>query len=138
MNTSSGRTGRIICFVLSILLLVVAVFLLTDAVQVDTEPEATKLIVLAQVLGTGSVTLMIGALVWTLAARNGSEQRSPDRQWSASPQAGAAHHPQAGYGGAHPQAGSGAGPAQEAWVPPPDQAPRHSQPDQAPGHGQPH
>jgi len=43
------------CFVLSILLLGVAVFLLTDAVNVETQPEATKLIVLAVVLALGSV-----------------------------------------------------------------------------------
>lgn len=78
MDKWPGRAGRLTCFVLSILLLGTAVLLLTEAVQGDTQPEATKLVVLAVVLGLGSVAMMIGALVWTLAARNGSPHNVPD------------------------------------------------------------
>lgn len=69
MRTSSGRVGRVICFWLSVVFLAGAVVLLTDAVQVDSQPQATKLLVLAPVLALGSVAMMIGALVWTTAGR---------------------------------------------------------------------
>lgn len=135
---STGRVGRIVCFALSVLLLGTAVLLLTDAVQVDTEPEASKLIVLAQVLATGSVAFMIGALVWTVAARVGSGPVGPEARQSSSAgaQSGRAQpeHPGTGHPHPHPPPGYGGGPAQEAWVPPPHQ-PHH--PHQPQGSGSP-
>ena len=166
MGQSNGRTGRIVCFVLSVLLLVVAAVLLTDAAQVDTEPQATKLIVLAQVLATGSVTFMIGALVWTMAARNRPEHAGSAHVGSGQGGAGQGGAGQGGagrsgpgYGGSghvqsahaapqaawqqpehpgagHPPAGYGGGPAQEAWVPPP--APPPHDPHTPHGGGAPH
>ena len=161
MGQSNGRTGRIVCFVLSVLLLVVAAVLLTDAAQVDTEPQATKLIVLAQVLATGSVTFMIGALVWTMAARNRPEHAGSAHVGSGQGGAGqgGAGRSGPGYGGSghvqsahaapqaawqqpehpgagHPPAGYGGGPAQEAWVPPP--APPPHDPHTPHGGGAPH
>lgn len=104
------------------LFLGIAVILLTDAVDVDTQPEATKLIVLAIVLALGSVAMMVGALVWTLAARARSER---DGLSSKHPAPAAGYGP-AGYGGG--PAGYGGGPAQEAWIPSPAQHPGPAQP----------
>lgn len=76
MRASNGRVGRVICFVLSILFLGAAIVLLTDAVQVDDPTAAVKLLNLASVLAVGSVSLMIGALVWTIAGREPPDGRN--------------------------------------------------------------
>jgi hypothetical protein len=116
MRTSSGRTGRVLCFAASILLLAVAIILLTDAGQTDDEVQSARLAAMAPVLAMGSVALMIGALVWTLAAR-GQVMSAPVQ----SPERG-------GYGQGD------AGPPQQTWQqPPPPQGPPHGQ--QQPGGG---
>jgi len=108
MRTSNGRTGRVLCFVSSLLLLVVAVVLLTDAVDQDSGPEAARLLALAPVLAMGSMALMIGALVWTLAGRD--QAAVPGRQ--------APEHAGGGYA-----YGPYQGPPQQGWQPPSGQAP---------------